>query len=302
MPRCLGGPRDQGHYNAGVRKGDVFILKKPPQLLFIWVSSPEPHPLVKFMYFTYDVCNKLNPKKLILSNLSWCPGVDSVANFMPDREISSTKLILGGTAITALTLAMVYAYSVYLAPASTSPLIVSIDGVDYPDSYFNESYDYALLRDKRVLFDLRLNTKEYAPPSSGGQLHKTVYEFTEWSDAWSVLESMETPRVVIYFTKWLANGTHVEVDERWYGSDSVKERNSDDSIYYYMGRGTPSVNVYFEIQRSSTVHYGMYELGAGEIVSIEKTFNRVGYGGAVWIYAVQISGPPYKAILIRFPG
>jgi len=179
--------------------------------------------------------------------------------------------------------------------------MVSVDGVEYPDSYFNMSYDYASLRGKQVLFDLGLNSGEFAPSSSGGQPQKTVYEFTEWDDVWSVPGSMETPRVVLYFAGWLANGSHVEVDERWYGSDYGEERGSDDAIIYNMGRGKANVNVYFEIQRSSVVYDILSELGGDEIVSIEKVYTKTGSAGPVWIYAVQLSGPPYKAVIVRFP-
>lgn len=222
-----------------------------------------------------------------------------MASYMPDRNISTASLMMGGVAITALTLAIVYGYSLYMPPALDLPLIVSIDGVEYPDSYFNESFNYSSIRDKHVLFEVRIEPSEYAPSSSGGQVHKTVYEFTELDEVWSVPESMGAPQVVLNFATWLTNGTHIEVDKRWYGSDYGSDSSAHD-IAYNMGGG-PDRNAYFVIQRTSIVYEIMYEVSGGEIVSIEKVRSRVGGAGPVWIFAVQLSGPPYKAILVRFP-
>ena len=39
------------------------------------------------MYFTLDVHYRLNPRKLLLINLAWCPGVKAASRFIPDKEL-----------------------------------------------------------------------------------------------------------------------------------------------------------------------------------------------------------------------
>ena len=67
---------------------------------------------------------------------------------------------------------------------------MTIDGVAYLDEEFNESFDYSIIRGKRVDFSMPLNTSEFA--TTGSQSERQVYEFQSLREAWLFLEEWST--------------------------------------------------------------------------------------------------------------
>ncbi len=88
----------------------------------------------------------------------------------------------------------------------------SIECITYPDDMFDEYFNYSELRNMYIDFVL--------PPDSGfsasGKTETQIYEFERLEDVWLLLEELDTPRVVIGFAKWLANGTFEDVHRRFY--------------------------------------------------------------------------------------
>jgi hypothetical protein len=54
----------------------------------------------------------MNPKKIALSYLGWCPGVAAVAEFVPDRDINTRTMIVS-TTVTTLAIILIVTYSGY---------------------------------------------------------------------------------------------------------------------------------------------------------------------------------------------
>ena len=181
------------------------------------------------------------------------------------------------------------------------PLILTLNGEEFPDSMFDEFYDYTNFDDVRVRFQLLINNEEFA---SAGTQHseKTVYEFDDWDEAWTVIEDLEIPNIVIGLAKWLRNGTHPEAGERFYGSIEEYDRKSgpDGEIQKYLGETIPMSTCTFSVYRAQMPHTTYEELGTGGRIAISKRYDTVGGAGAIWTFAVELSdNPPYTAILIK---
>ena len=210
------------------------------------------------------------------------------------------KVILA-LVLTVALLSGVYIISMQPKP-EPGPLILTLNGEEFPDSMFDEFYDYTNFDDVRVKFQLLINSEEFA---SAGTQHseKTVYEFDDWDEAWTVIEDLEIPNIVIGLAKWLRNGTHPEAGERFYGSIEEYDRKSgpDGKIQKYLGETIPMSTCTFSVYRAQMPHTTYEELGTGGRIAISKRYQHTQTsGGAIWVFAVELSdNPPYTAILIK---
>ena len=203
-----------------------------------------------------------------------------------------------------LTLALISgAYMVSMQPKpEPGPLILTLNGEEFPDSMFDESYDYTNFYDVKVKFQLLINSEEFA---SAGTQHseKTVYEFDDWDEAWTVIEDLEIPNIVIGLAKWLRNGTHLEAGERFYGSLEEYDRRSgpDGEIQKYLGENIPLSTCTFSVERAQIPYPVFEDLGTSERIVIQKRYSTEGGAGPIWIFAVELSdNPPYTAILVKY--
>lgn len=194
------------------------------------------------------------------------------------------------------------AYIISMQPKpEPGPLILTLNGEEFPDSMFDESYDYTNFYDVKVKFQLLINSEEFA---SAGTQHseKTVYEFDDWDEAWTVIEDLEIPNIVIGFAKWLRNGTHLEAGERFYGSLEEYDRRSGagGEIQKYFGENIPMSTCTFSVERAQIPYYLFEEFGTSERIEIQKRHDFVGGAGSIWVFAVELSDtPPYTAILVK---
>ena len=241
----------------------------------------------------------MNLRKVTLRYLGWCPGVDHAAKFFPDRDVPDIFFIGSGLAIILL----VGAYMVFMQPRpEPGPLILTLNGEEFPDSMFDESYDYTNFYDVRVKFQLLINSEEFA--SAGTQQNeKTVYEFDDWDEAWTVIEDLEIPNIVIGLAKWLRDGTHLEAGERFYGSLEEYDRRSGagGEIQMYLGENIPMSTCTFLVYRAQMPYSQYEEFGTNERIAIQKRYQHTSGGqGGIWVFTVELSDyPPYTAILIK---
>ena len=243
----------------------------------------------------------MNLRKITLRYMGWCPGVESAARFLPDREISRRGLVLTGVASTTILIAAGLLALSYARPPEWRPLTVTIDGVSYPDEGFNESFDYSTIRGKRVDFSMPLNTSEFV--KIGGQVERRVYEFQSLGEAWLFLEAWSTPRVVIGFAGWISGGTHREAIIRYYGEDYTGPgKMSDNPIEEYFGRMTSSSECFFTVERSQVVTWMPPELNATEAIKVMKRYsNFEGDHSPVWRLSIRLNdAPPYYAEFVRY--
>jgi hypothetical protein len=54
------------------------------------------------MYFTYMIYIHMNPRKFLLSNLAWCPGIGAASRFIPDIDIPPRIMLAYVLALTGL--------------------------------------------------------------------------------------------------------------------------------------------------------------------------------------------------------
>ena len=195
------------------------------------------------------------------------------------------------------------AYMVSMQPKpEPGPLILTIDGEEFSDSMFDEFYDYTNFDYVEVRFQLLINSEEFA--SEGAQHdEKTVYEFDDWDEAWTILEGLEIPNIVIGLAKWLRNSTHLEAGERFYGSIEEYDRRTraGGCIEKHLGENVPMSTCTFTVERAQITYPFFADLGPNERIMISKDYQYTPTrGGPIWIFAVELSdNPPYTAILVK---
>jgi hypothetical protein len=243
----------------------------------------------------------MNMRKLTLRYMGWCPGVESAASFLPDREISRGGLLLTGIASASILIAAGLIVLSYAKPPEWRPLTVTIDGVAYHDEGFNESFDYSTIRGKSVDFSMPLNTSEFV--KIGSQVERQVYEFQSLGEAWLFLEEWSTPRVVIGFAGWISSGTHREAIIRYYGEDYTGPgKMNDNPIEEYFGRLLSPRECFFIVERSQVVTWMPPELNATEAIKVAKRYsNYEGDHSPIWRLSIRLNdAPPYYAEFVRY--
>ena len=238
----------------------------------------------------------MNLRRITLRYVGWCPGIESAARFLPDRDMSRGSLLLAGiTSVSILIVAGLIVLS-YAKPPEWRPLTVTIDGVTYLDEEFNESFDYSTIRGKRVDFSMPLNTSEFA--TIGSQSERQVYEFQSLWEAWLLLDKeCNTPRVVIGFVRWISNGTLLDAVTRYHGEDHTGPAR----ITKVFGRKTTR-ECFFTVWRGQGVAWMPLELNATEAILVLKMHSD--YEGdhvPIWYLSIRLNdAPPYYAEFIRY--
>ena len=209
----------------------------------------------------------MNFRVLTLKYMGWCPGVKAAARFMPDRDIPEIYLI-GSTL--AVILVGIY-YSNLMPPPVWEPKVVYIDGIEYPDEYFNEDFDYASLKGKKVVFHQPFNRSEFLMGDS--QIEE--FSISELDELEGILDELGTPKIVVGYALWIGSSTWEEV-ARWRYGDSV---NLNEIIGTRIWRtfGDYS-NVNYEVERRGqslyiSKYYRESETHRSAIWSIEVSCN-----------------------------
>ena len=224
----------------------------------------------------------MNFRVLMIKYIGWCPGVESAARFVPNRDIPETYVI-GATL--AVVLAGIY-YSNLMPPTGWEPKIVYIDGIEYPDTYFNESFDYSSLKGKKIVFHQPFNRSEFLKGSS------KIEEFgiSEFDELEGILDELRTPKIVVRYALWIGNCTWEEAATWWHG-DSVDLNDvigtnigrifgDYDAVYYEAVRNGNTLSISKYHRKSETVRSAIWSVEVSCTPPHLGTMFRRGLGGS----------------------
>jgi hypothetical protein len=252
----------------------------------------------------------MNLRKVTLRYLGWCPGVKAAAGFFPEREISKRFVVLSTVIFMTILISGVALAQYYMRPLEPGPLKVTIydiydpeiEPVTYPDDIFDESFNYSKLRDKHIEF----NNPFKSEFSTSGNSETQIYEFEWLEDVWLLLEELETPRIVIGFTKWLANGTFEDIFVKFHGyhpSERGEWSGPPEEISLLFGRWKDKW-CHFEVIREPAPgsYIPAYVTGIDGIYVEMRYSSHESSSSGVWtIYIKMNDAPPFSTVLIRHP-
>jgi hypothetical protein len=243
----------------------------------------------------------MNLRKVTLRYLGWCPGVESAARFIPEGELSSKTVLAMAISFTSIIIVGLYIAQNLLAPPTSGPLEIKIDGVKYTDEDFDEDFNYPGLRDSYIDFTIRRNASEF---TASGDMESQILEFEKLEDTWLLLEELDTPSVVIGFARWLSNRTFNEAYQEFYGRDpmEIKDYPSTPEVSLTLG-SRMAQRCRFQVDRhpSSLGGVDIYVNGTDGIFVIKRETG-IGRGLAVWSLYIRLNDtPPYPAVFSRYP-
>jgi len=237
--------------------------------------------------------------KLIKKILDWCP-INKIQLNQKEETWVSKNILLFILIVSLITYGG--AYILFLKPEPTpESVVVTIDGVEITDDEL-DYYNFTGFHGKKVAFEIPIETDEFASPGTN-EYEKQIYTFDDWDEAFTVLDEMNVPKIVLVFAKWLENGTHLEVAERYFGSLEAYYgyQGSTGSISHYLGTNIRGSTSFFNVERAQEIYPIFYELGTSERIVIEKMYSGPSTDGPIWIYAVELSdSPPYTVLMIKF--
>jgi len=229
----------------------------------------------------------MNLRTVTLKYLSWCPGMTNAAELLPDRDIPDRYIVMLGF----LMIVSVGAALTWLPKPPVQSLVVTIDGVVYPNDVFDETFNYSSLRGKTISFHEKINRTEFA---KGTEREKEEFVFSSLDEIRLKLESMNVPKIVIGFTMWASNGTYEEVALRWYGETFYFELSENLRNEFRKSFGSKGANeAYYEIKRGSP------DFPASG-VHISKRYKTPSGSSGIWSLRVKLPiQPPYPATFSR---
>ena len=225
----------------------------------------------------------MNPRKITLKYLGWCPGVSSASNFIPDKEIPNSLVFFASL----LFLLLVGTFQLTLPRPTWDPKIVTINGVEYYDNNFTYSFDYSQLIGKDIEFFQPVNSSEFIR----GDSVESELSFTNLEELEDTLRGLNSPEIVIGYTMWLTNGTWEETLARY-----APVSSSDRQI--------TSVGESFGTSSSTFIQYSVLRQDPNYSMSgimIKKMYkSEPGTSSPVWVIHVQIDkSPPYTGTLFQ---
>jgi len=240
----------------------------------------------------------MNPRKIALSYLGWCPGMRSVENYLPDREISSTNVAITGISVLSLTILISFMLQILTASPPDAPLIITFDGKTYDDSQFPNDFDYSTIRDAVVKFYTPLDNSEFA--KSGTEAETLSFESID--DSLLFLEDLGTPNIVKGFVPWISRGSFDEAYARFYGHN-VNDSGLPEGAEPYIDLlfGDRDRGCFYAVYRDTFPGEIFGALGAPRGVTVIKYFSRPGSHTPIWYLAIEVDAPPYQAMFVRNP-
>lgn len=229
----------------------------------------------------------MNLRTVTLKYLSWCPGMTNATELLPDRDIPERYIVMFGF----LMIVSVGAVLTWLPKPPAQPLIVTIDGVVYPNDAFDETFNYASLRGKTISFHERINRTEFA---QGTKNEKEEFEYSSMDEIRLKLENLNVPKIVIGFMMWASDGTYEEVALRWYGETFYFELAENLRGEFRKSFGSKGANeAYYEVKRGSPDF-------PGSGVRISKRYKTPSGSAGIWSLHVKLPlQPPYPATFSR---
>jgi len=229
----------------------------------------------------------MNLRTVTLKYLSWCPGMTNAAELLPDRDIPDRYIVMLGFLI----IVSVGSVLTSLPKPPAQPLIVTIDGVVYPNDAFDETFNYSFLRGKTISFHEKINRTEFA---KGAEREKEEFVYSSMDEIRLKLESLKVPKIVIGFTMWVSNGTCEEAALRFYGETFYFGLSEKLRSGFFKSFGAKEANTaYYEIKRGSP------DFPASG-VHISKRYKTSSGSAGIWSLRVKLPiQPPYPATFSR---
>jgi hypothetical protein len=221
----------------------------------------------------------MNPRKITLKYLGWCPGVKSAAEFVPDRNIPDIYILF--TAFSAIL--FVGLYQISLPTPQWEPKIITINGQRYYDSNFTEHFDYSKLTGKNVDFYEPLDHDEFVNSDTEIEVF-----FSSKEEIGDKLRELDAPNIVTGYTLWLVNGSWDEAYFRIYGFEPDYETLDSNVLGLSFGVSSDSFSQYHVIREPYRLMIKkMYKSGAGQ-------------SSPIWVLNIRMDlGPPYAGTLFR---
>jgi hypothetical protein len=223
----------------------------------------------------------MNPRKVALKYLGWCPGVASASQFIPDREIPNSIFFL----ISLFTIILIGGYVLTLPDPLWEPKIITINGQTYNDSKFSTDYDYSNIINKKIVFYQPVNSSEFI----NGESKEIEFELVDLIDLEEFLLEQKTPNIVTGYSIWLANGS-------WEEALSLYNYTKKDQI--------TSIGETFGVRSSSYVQYSVIRQSPNFSPSglmIKKMYNsEPGVMSPIWVLNIRVdSSPPYQCTFFK---
>ena len=174
----------------------------------------------------------MNPRRVALKYMGWCPGVDRAFSFLPDYDIPLSMRLL--TATLAIFLCFTLLAYAFTPPFPEGPLQVTVSLGSRKqvifDHEFNDSYDYGLLFGREwehrvlVMFRERLRPSEFA---SGGEAEVEDLAFETLEEVCHYFrEDVGAPNVVLGLTRYLLSQSFEETYPKIWGEPVSVMRRS----------------------------------------------------------------------------
>jgi hypothetical protein len=242
----------------------------------------------------------MNLRSLTLKYLGWCPGVESAARFIPERDVSNKTVIALALSFTSIIIVGLFAAQNLLTKPASGPLEIKIDGITYADEEFDEDFNYPGLRGSYIDFTILPSASEF---TASGDMESQILEFERLEEAWLLLEELDTPRIVIGFAGWLSNRTFNEAYQEFYGRDPMEIEDFSGTPEVALTLGSRMAQrCRFEVDRHrSSRGVDIYVNGTDGIFVIKRETG-IGRGIGVWSLYIRLNDtPPYPAVLSRYP-
>lgn len=190
--------------------------------------------------------------------------------------------------IVSIYLVAIIISQIYYQNYSTSEeeLKVIIDGKEYPDSFFDEKFDYSTLRDKKVEITMYLDSKEFPY-----NYEKFTFEYKSIDKAWLLLDELKAPKIVIGFSKFLCMGSFNETVLRFYGEDYSREVYGEE-VGGVIGTAKKS---YYDVL------FQVYRLNIPNMkgLQINKMYGSASSWSSVWSLFIDLESKPDVIVTLQ---
>jgi hypothetical protein len=165
----------------------------------------------------------MNPRRITLKYMSWCPGFKQISDHMPNREIyPSYRLLAASTAVGLLAIAL---FTTLFAP----PLPTVVNGqlqiylgekrIAYNDGDFDQNFNYTLfeLKDWGSDYPYFIQEKDESDFSDGA-VSIIDYEFKTLDEVYNFTSQLNAPNCVDQYIFWLMAQNYTETVEKVYAT------------------------------------------------------------------------------------
>ena len=266
----------------------------------------------------------MNPRRITLKYMGWCPGFNRVSTYLPDTDYKlNYRLIAASTAV--------FFSLLIFATQFFQPLPVTINGQlqvyitsnnvqkAFNDRDFNQTFNYALFQGD----DYAYRAPYFIQASNGTDFAKgsttiSDYEFSTLSGITEYSAKLNTPNCLNQYLYWLLEQNYTDTMNQLYNSPQrkaaaltrgytitylgdVKSNAKNYGIRYYVQRG----NYFGEDWGADNLYKGDVSIADGVLVekydSQDMIWRLFIEGGFVYNRERYTSlEPVYKVRLIRF--